>query len=188
MKKYIGEGARMIRELFKMARTKKAAIIFFDEIDAVGGVRFDDGGGGDHEVQRTMLEIVNQLDGFDARGNIKVIMATNRPDTLDPALMRPGRIDRKIEFGLPDLQGRAEIFKIFARTMAIKKNVRFELLARLCPNATGAEIRSVCTEAGMFAIRERRKAITEMDLIKAVEKVIKGYGKFSSTHKYLVYN
>ena len=188
VKKYIGEGARMIRELFKMARTKKAAIIFFDEIDAVGGVRFDDGGGGDHEVQRTMLEIVNQLDGFDARGNIKVIMATNRPDTLDPALMRPGRIDRKIEFGLPDLQGRAEIFKIFARTMAIKKNVRFELLARLCPNATGAEIRSVCTEAGMFAIRERRKAITEMDLIKAVEKVIKGYGKFSSTHKYLVYN
>lgn len=115
-------------------------------------------------------------------------MATNRPDTLDPALCRPGRIDRKIEFGLPDLEGRAHIFKINARTMAMDKNVRFELLARKCPNATGAEIRSVCTEAGMFAIRARRKTISEKDLLDAVEKVIKGYSKFSSTHKYLVYN
>ncbi len=188
VQKYIGEGARMVRELFQMARTKKAAIIFFDEIDAVGGARFDDGSGGDHEVQRTMLEIVNQLDGFDSRGNIKVIMATNRPDTLDPALMRPGRLDRKIEFGLPDLEGRTQIFKIFARTMAMERGIRFELLARLCPNATGAEIRSVCIEAGMFAIRARRKAINEKDLLDAVDKVIKGYAKFSSTHKYLVYN
>ena len=108
-----------------------------------------------------MLEIVNQLDGFDSRGNIKVIMATNRPDTLDPALCRPGRIDRKIEFGLPDLEGRAHIFKINAKTMAMDKNIRFELLARKCPNATGAEIRSVCTEAGMFAIRARRKSISK---------------------------
>lgn len=135
-----------------------------------------------------MLEIVNQLDGFDSRGNIKVIMATNRPDTLDPALCRPGRIDRKIEFGLPDLEGRAHIFKINAKTMAMDKNIRFELLARKCPNATGAEIRSVCTEAGMFAIRARRKSISEKDLLDAIEKVIKGYSKFSSTHKYLVYN
>ena len=188
VQKYIGEGARMVRELFAMARTKKAAIIFFDEVDAIGGARFDDGSGGEHEIQRTMLEIVNQLDGFESRGNIKVIMATNRPDTLDPALMRPGRIDRKVEFGLPDLAGRAHIFKILARTMAIDKNVRFELLARLCPNATGAEIRSVCTEAGMFAIRARRKSINEKDLLDAIDKVIKGYAKFSSTHKYLVYN
>lgn len=188
VQKYIGEGARMVRELFSMARTKKAAIIFFDEIDAIGGARFDDGSGGDHEVQRTMLEIVNQLDGFESRGNIKVIMATNRPDTLDPALMRPGRIDRKIEFGLPDLAGRTHIFKILARTMAMEKNIRFELLARLCPNATGAEIRSVCTEAGMFAIRARRKSINEKDLLDAIDKVIKGYAKFSSTHKYLIYN
>lgn len=188
VQKYIGEGARMVRELFDMARSKKAAIVFFDEIDAIGGARFDDGSGGDHEVQRTMLEIVNQLDGFDSRGNIKVIMATNRPDTLDPALMRPGRLDRKIEFSLPDLEGRTHIFKIFSRTMAMEKGIRFELLSRLCPNATGAEIRSVCTEAGMFAIRARRKAITEKDLLSAVDKVIKGYAKFSSTHKYLVYN
>lgn len=104
VQKYVGEGARLVRELFQMARTKKACILFIDEVDAIGGSRGDEGGHGDHEVQRTMLEIVNQLDGFDARGNIKVIMATNRPDTLDPALLRPGRIDRKIEFGLPDLE------------------------------------------------------------------------------------
>lgn len=188
VQKYVGEGARMVRELFQMARTKKACIIFFDEIDAVGGARFDDGAGGDNEVQRTMLEIVNQLDGFEARGNIKVIMATNRPDTLDPALLRPGRLDRKIEFGLPDLEGRAQIFKIHAKTMSMDKNIRFELLARLCPNATGADIRSVCTEAGMFAIRARRKVILEKDLLDAVDKVIKGYSKFSATHKYMVYN
>merc|ERR1712136_257225 len=109
VQKYVGEGARMVRELFEMARSKKACIIFFDEIDAIGGTRFDDGAGGDNEVQRTMLELINQLDGFDPRGNIKVLMATNRPDTLDPALMRPGRMDRKVEFGLPDLEGRAHI-------------------------------------------------------------------------------
>merc|ERR1712227_206384 len=105
-----------------MARTKKACIIFFDEIDAVGGARFDDGAGGDNEVQRTMLELINQLDGFDARGNIKVLMATNRPDTLDPALTRPGRLDRKIEFGLPDLAGRAHIFQIHSKTMSVEED------------------------------------------------------------------
>ncbi|XP_053414837.1 26S proteasome regulatory subunit 7-like [Nycticebus coucang] len=105
VQKYVGEGARMVRELFEMARTKKACLIFFDEIDAIGGARFDDGAGDDNEVQRTMLELINQLDGFDPPGNIKVLMATNRPDTLDPALMRPGRLDRKIEFSLPDLEG-----------------------------------------------------------------------------------
>jgi len=115
-------------------------------------------------------------------------MATNRPDTLDPALMRPGRLDRKVEFGLPDLEGRAHIFKIHARTMSMEKNIRFELLARLCPNSTGADIRSVCTEAGMFAIRGRRKAISEKDLLDAIDKVIKGYSKFSATGKYMVYN
>ncbi|EZG65404.1 26S proteasome regulatory subunit S10b-like AAA+ ATPase, partial [Gregarina niphandrodes] len=160
VQKYVGEGARMVRELFQLARSKKACILFIDEIDAIGGARGGSEGGGGHgdsEVQRTMLEIVNQLDGFDARGNIKVLMATNRPDTLDPALTRPGRLDRKIEFGLPDLEGRTHIFKIHARTMNMDKNIRFELLARLCPNTTGADIRSVCTEAGMFAIRGRRK-------------------------------
>lgn len=185
VQRYVGEGARMVREIFTLARTKKSCILFFDEIDAVGGARF---GEGDSEVQRTMLEIVNQLDGFDARGNVKVLMATNRPDTLDPALSRPGRLDRKIEFALPDLEGRVQIFKINAKSMAFDKDIRYELIARLCPNSTGADIRSVCTEAGMFAIRARRKSISEKDLLDAIDKVIKGYSKFSATSKYMVYN
>lgn len=185
VQRYVGEGARMVREIFQLARTKKSCIIFFDEIDAVGGARF---GEGDSEVQRTMLEIVNQLDGFESRGNVKVLMATNRPDTLDPALARPGRLDRKIEFGLPDLEGRVQIFKIHAKTMAFDKDIRFELVGRMCPNTTGADIRSVCCEAGMFAIRARRKAITEKDLVDAIDKVIKGYSKFSATQKYMVFN
>ncbi|KAF1743433.1 hypothetical protein MXB_5658 [Myxobolus squamalis] len=164
VQKYVGEGARMVRELFQLARTKKACIVFFDEIDAIGGARFDDGAGGDNEVQRTMLELINQLDGFDPRGNIKVLMATNRPDTLDPALTRPGRLDRKVEFGLPDEEGRAHIFRIHTKGMSIQPDIRFDLLSRLCPNNTGAEIRSVCTEAGMFAIRGRRKVIKILNI------------------------
>lgn len=187
VQRYVGEGARMVRELFQMARSKKACIIFFDEVDAIGGARVGEQNG-DNEVQRTMLEIVNQLDGFDARGNIKVLMATNRPDTLDPALIRPGRLDRRIEFGLPDLEGRSKIFKIHASKMNCDRVIRWDLLARLCPNATGAEIRSVCTEAGMFAIRERKKMVTEKHFLKAVTKVIKEYKKFSSTPSYMVYN
>lgn len=188
VQKYVGEGARMVRELFEMARTKKACIIFFDEVDAIGGARFDDGAGGDNEVQRTMLELITQLDGFDPRGNIKVMFATNRPNTLDPALLRPGRIDRKVEFSLPDLEGRANIFKIHAKSMSCERDIRWELISRMCPNATGAELRSVCTEAGMFAIRARRKVATEKDFLNAVEKVIKGNMKFSSTSRYMQYN
>jgi len=187
VQRYVGEGARMVRELFQLARTKKACILFIDEVDAIGGSRGGEDNS-DSEVQRTMLEIVNQLDGFEARGNVKILMATNRPDTLDPALLRPGRLDRKIEFGLPDLEGRTHIFKIHAKTMAMDRDIRFELLARLCPNTTGAELRSVCTEAGMYAIRARRKSISEKDLIDAINKVVKGYSKFSATPKYMVYN
>lgn len=186
VQKYVGEGARMVREIFSLARSKKACIIFFDEVDAFGGTRFGDGE--DNEVQRTMLELINQLDGFDNRGNIKVLMATNRPDTLDPALLRPGRLDRKIEFAVPDLEGRVKILEINARTMSVEKNIRFDLIARLCNGATGAELRSVCIEAGMFAIRERRKIATENDFFMAVEKVIKEGAKFSSTPRYLTYN
>lgn len=117
----------MVREIFALARTKRACIIFFDEIDAIGGSRFadDDDENNDSETQRTMLEIINQLDGFDSRGNIKVLMATNRPDTLDPALKRPGRLDRKIEFGLPDLAGRTHIFKIHTRSMSLERGIRY---------------------------------------------------------------
>ncbi|KAK9461500.1 P-loop containing nucleoside triphosphate hydrolase protein [Lipomyces oligophaga] len=188
VQKYVGEGARMVRELFEMARTRKACIIFFDEVDAIGGARFDDGAGGDNEVQRTMLELITQLDGFDPRGNIKVMFATNRPNTLDPALLRPGRIDRKVEFSLPDLEGRANILRIHAKSMSVDRDIRWELISRLCPNATGAELRSVCTEAGMFAIRARRKVTSEKDFLASVEKVIKSNLKFSSTSQYMQYN
>lgn len=186
VQRYVGEGARLVREIFQLARTKKAAIIFFDEIDAVGGSRGGDNG--NDEIQRTMLEMVNQMDGFDSRGNIKVIMATNRPDTLDPALTRPGRMDRKLEIGLPDLEGRTSILRIHSRSLSCEKDIRFELIARLCPNTTGADLRSVCTEAGMFAIRARRKTINEKDFFDSVNKVVKGQHKFSATAKYMAYN
>jgi 26S proteasome regulatory subunit T1 len=138
VQRYTGEGARMVRELFALARSKKTCIIFFDEVDAIGGARTSGGGeGSDEEVQRTMLQIVTELDGFESRGNIKVLMATNRPDTLDPALLRPGRLDRKVEFGLPDLEGRTHILKIHAKLMSVDRDIRYELLARLCPNTTG---------------------------------------------------
>mmetsp|Transcript_15573 Transcript_15573/g.22139 ORF Transcript_15573/g.22139 Transcript_15573/m.22139 type:complete len:463 (-) Transcript_15573:75-1463(-) len=189
VQKYVGEGARMVRELFTMARSKRACIIFFDEVDAIGGARSGgDDNGSDNEVQRTMLQIVTELDGFDARGNIKVLMATNRPDTLDPALLRPGRLDRKVEFGLPDLEGRGHILKIHSKRMNCDRDIRFELIARLCPNTTGAELHSVCTEAGMFSIRARRKSVSEKDFLDSVNKVVKGYKKFSATPKYMVYN
>jgi len=135
-----------------------------------------------------MLELITQLDGFDSRGNIKVMFATNRPSTLDPALMRPGRIDRKIEFSLPDLEGRANILRIHAKSMSVERDIRWELISRLCPNSTGAELRSVATEAGMFAIRARRKVATEKDFLAAVDKVIKGNLKFNSTAAYMQYN
>jgi 26S proteasome regulatory subunit T1 len=189
VRKYVGEGARMVRELFAMARTKRACIVFFDEIDAIGGARHGgDEEGGDNEVQRTMLQIATELDGFDARGNIKVLMATNRPDILDPSLVRPGRLDRKVEFSLPDLEGRKQILHIHCKSIRIDRDIRFELIARLCPNTTGADLRSVCTEAGMFCLRARRKTVSELDFLASVQKVIKGYKKFSSTPKYMVYN
>lgn len=189
VQRYVGEGARMVRELFSLARSKPSCIIFFDEVDAIGGSRAGgDDDNTDSEVQRTMLQIVTELDGFDARGNIKVLMATNRPDTLDPAMLRPGRLDRKVEFGLPDLQGRTHILKIHSKVISCDRGIRFELLARLCPNTTGAELSSVCREAGMYAIRSRRKSVSEKDFLDAINKVIKGYQKFSSTPKYMVYN
>ena len=187
VQKYIGEGARMVREIFQMARAEKSCIVFFDEVDAFATSRVD-AESAENEVQRTMLELITQLDGFDSRGNIKVLMATNRPDTLDPALLRPGRLDRKIEFGVPDLKGRETIFRIHTKEMKVEKNIRYELLARQCPNATGADICSVCTEAAIICIRSRRNIITEKDFLQSINKVIKGYAKFSATPSYMQYN
>lgn len=170
VQKYIGEGSRLVRELFVMAREHAPSIIFMDEIDSIGSTRMEKG---DSEVQRTMLELLNQLDGFESTKNIKVIMATNRIDILDPALLRPGRIDRKIEFPNPTLEARVEILKIHSRKMNLTKNMKLEPLAERLVGASGAEVKAVCTEAGMFALRERRVHVTQEDFEMAVSKVMK---------------
>eukprot|EP00586_Coscinodiscus_wailesii_P017278 CAMPEP_0172517364 /NCGR_PEP_ID=MMETSP1066-20121228/284585_1 /TAXON_ID=671091 /ORGANISM="Coscinodiscus wailesii, Strain CCMP2513" /LENGTH=418 /DNA_ID=CAMNT_0013299345 /DNA_START=118 /DNA_END=1371 /DNA_ORIENTATION=+ len=175
VQKYIGEGSRMVRELFVMAREAAPSIIFMDEIDSIGSSRMEGGGsgGGDSEVQRTMLELLNQLDGFEPAQNIKVIMATNRIDILDPALLRPGRIDRKIEFPNPNLENRISIMQIHSRKMNLLRNIDLKAIAEKMPNASGAECKAVCTEAGMFALRERRVHVTQEDFEMAVSKVMK---------------
>lgn len=172
VQKYIGEGAKMVRELFVMAREHAPSIIFMDEIDSIGGSR-QEGSKGDSEVQRTMLELLNQLDGFESTNQIKVIMATNRIDILDSALLRPGRIDRKIEFPHPNEDARTDILKIHSRKMNLMRGIDLKKIAAAMPGASGAETKAVCTEAGMFALRERRVHVTQEDFELAVSKVTK---------------
>ena len=175
VQKYIGEGARMVRELFVMARENEPAILFMDEVDSIGSARGGKGGGsggGDSEVQRTMLELLNQLDGFEASNKIKVIMATNRLDILDPALLRPGRIDRKIEFPNPTEDSRVDILKIHSRKMNLVRGIDLKSIASKMGGASGAESKAVCTEAGMYALRERRVHVTQEDFEMAVSKVM----------------
>ncbi|SCU95755.1 LAMI_0F03642g1_1 [Lachancea mirantina] len=169
--KYIGESARIIREMFAYAKEHEPCIIFMDEVDAIGGRRFSEGTSADREIQRTLMELLTQMDGFDNLGQTKVIMATNRPDTLDPALLRPGRLDRKIEINLPNETGRLEIFKI--HTAGVKKTGEFDFEAavKMSDGFNGADIRNCVTEAGFFAIRDDRDHITQDDLMKAVRKV-----------------
>lgn len=162
----------MVRELFVMARQHEPSIIFMDEIDSIGGARIE-GSRGDSEVQRTMLELLNQLDGFEATNKIKIIMATNRIDILDDALLRPGRIDRKIEFPNPNEEARLDILKIHSRKMNLMRGIDLAKIAKLMPGASGAESKAVCTEAGMFALRERRIHVTQEDFELAVAKVMK---------------
>eukprot|EP00878_Enallax_costatus_P001605 GHUV01001756.1.p1 GENE.GHUV01001756.1~~GHUV01001756.1.p1 ORF type:complete len:401 (+),score=76.24 GHUV01001756.1:252-1454(+) len=174
VQKYIGEGSRMVRELFVMAREHAPSIIFMDEVDSIGSARIENsGGGGDSEVQRTMLELLNQLDGFEASNKIKVLMATNRIDILDSALLRPGRIDRKIEFPNPPESARVDILKIHSRKMNLTRGIDLKKIADKMSGASGAELKACCTEAGMFALRERRVHVTQEDFEMAVAKVMK---------------
>ncbi|MGC9071371.1 MAG: proteasome-activating nucleotidase [Acidilobus sp.] len=168
--KFIGEGARIVREVFRLAREKNPSIIFIDEIDAIGARRVDMGTSGDREVQRTMLQLLAELDGFDPLEGVKVIAATNRIDLLDPALLRPGRFDRLIEVPLPDKKGRVEILKIHTRYMKLK-DVDLEEIAAMTDGFSGAELKAAVTEAGFFAIREGMKYVTQDHFIKAVDKV-----------------
>ncbi|KAK9373420.1 P-loop containing nucleoside triphosphate hydrolase protein [Lipomyces chichibuensis] len=172
VQKYIGEGSRMVRELFVMAREHAPSIIFMDEIDSIGSSRVEGSSGGDSEVQRTMLELLNQLDGFESTKNIKVIMATNRLDILDPALLRPGRIDRKIEFPPPTLEARTDILRIHSRSMNLTRGINLRRIAEKMNGCSGAEVKGVCTEAGMYALRERRIHVTQEDFELAVAKVL----------------
>lgn len=169
--KFIGESARVIREMFGYAKEHEPCIIFMDEIDAIGGRRFSEGTSADREIQRTLMELLNQLDGFDHLGKTKVIMATNRPDTLDPALMRPGRLDRKVFIPLPNATGRTEILKIHAKDINKDGEIDFESVAKLCENFNGADLRNVCTEAGMVAIRDERDFVRQDDFAKAARKL-----------------
>ncbi|EMG48669.1 RPT4 26S proteasome subunit RPT4 [Candida maltosa Xu316] len=169
--KYIGESARLIREMFAYAKEHEPCIIFMDEVDAIGGRRFSEGTSADREIQRTLMELLNQMDGFDTLGQTKIIMATNRPDTLDPALLRAGRLDRKIEIGLPNEAGRLEIFKIHTAKVAKHGEFDFEAAVKMSDGFNGADIRNVVTEAGFFAIRDDRDYILQNDLMKAVRKV-----------------
>ncbi|QOU22546.1 26S proteasome subunit rpt4 [Brettanomyces bruxellensis] len=170
--KYIGESARLVREMFSYAKEHEPCIIFMDEIDAIGGRRFSEGTSADREIQRTLMELLNQMDGFDALGQTKVIMATNRPDTLDPALLRAGRLDRKIEVPLPNEAGRLEIFKIHMSKVQKKGEIELETLVRMSDGFNGADIRNTITEAGFFAIREDRDYIIQSDMLKAVRKMV----------------
>ncbi|KAI9190085.1 26S proteasome subunit rpt4 [Blastocladiella emersonii ATCC 22665] len=169
--KYIGESARVIREMFGYAKEHEPCIIFMDEIDAIGGRRFSEGTSADREIQRTLMELLNQMDGFDYLGKTKIIMATNRPDTLDPALLRPGRLDRKIEIPLPNEIGRLEILKIHAAKINKHSEIDYEAVVKLSDGFNGADLRNVCTEAGMFAIRDERDYVVQEDFMKAVRKV-----------------
>lgn len=168
---FIGDGAKLVRDAFALAKEKQPAIIFIDELDAIGTKRFDSEKAGDREVQRTMLELLNQMDGFQPNAMIKVIAATNRVDILDPALLRSGRLDRKIEFPQPNEEARARILQIHSRKMNVNKDVNYEELARCTDDFNGAQLKAVCVEAGMIAMRREATELTHEDYMDAIIEV-----------------
>ena len=171
--KFLGEGARYVREVFELAREKTPAIIFIDEIDAIGTRRTESHTGGEREVHRTLMQLLSELDGFDQRGDVGIIAATNRQDILDEALLRPGRFDRTIEVPLPNKESRKDILKIHTKKMKIDEKLDFDKLSSLSEGLSGADLKAVCTEAGMFAIRSKRRKVIQKDFIEAIEKMMK---------------
>jgi proteasome regulatory subunit len=172
VQKYIGEGARLVRELFEMAREKAPSIIFIDELDAIGAKRLDSATSGDREVQRTLMQLLAEMDGFENRGDVKIIGATNRSDILDPALLRPGRFDRLIDIPLPNVEARVEIIKIHISAMNLAQEIDVAKIAKLTDGASGADIKAIAMEAGMFAIRADRESVRIADFDDAVRKVM----------------
>ena len=185
VRKFIGEGARIVREVFQLAREKTPSIIFIDEIDAIGSRRIDSEVSGDREVHRTMMQLLSEMDGFDPADNVKILAATNRPDILDPALLRPGRFDRLIEVPLPDKKGRLQILKIHTQNMNVQ-NVNLDAVAERAESASGADLKAICTEAGMFAIRDSRDHVEEEDFESACNKVLGSYEE-KDTEQGLIY-
>ncbi|MEY7848894.1 proteasome-activating nucleotidase [Natrarchaeobius sp. A-rgal3] len=171
VRKFIGEGSRLVRDLFEMAREREPAIIFIDEIDAIATTRTESKTSGDAEVQRTMMQLLSEMDGFEARGEIRIIAATNRFDMLDRAILRPGRFDRLIEVPEPDREGRERILEIHTRGMNVGDDIDFATLADDTEGYSGADIESLATEAGMFAIRNDRDEVHYEDFLEAVEKI-----------------
>lgn len=172
VQKYIGEGARLVRELFELAKTKSPAIIFIDELDAIGARRMDGATSGDREVQRTLMQILAEMDGFDARGEVKLIAATNRLDMLDPALLRPGRFDRVIEIPMPSREARESILKIHTAGMNLDEHVNLKLISDMAEGSSGADLKALSTEAGMYAIREERTTVYQSDFENAAVKIL----------------
>src|SRR3989338_8509387 len=170
VQKFIGEGAKLVKEMFELARSKSPSIVFIDEIDALAAMRVDLGTSGEREVNRTFMQLLSELDGFKPLDNVKIIGATNRIDILDPAIIRPGRLDRLIEVGMPDSEGREEVFKVHTRKMSLK-NVNLTQVVNLTEGFSGAEMKAICTEAGFFAIRDDREYVTQADFSQAVEKL-----------------
>ncbi|KAI5795424.1 26S protease regulatory subunit 6A [Peziza echinospora] len=168
---FIGDGAKLVRDCFALAKEKAPAIIFIDELDAVGTKRFDSEKSGDREVQRTMLELLNQLDGFSSDDRVKVLAATNRVDVLDPALLRSGRLDRKIEFPLPNEEARAGILRIHSRKMTVEEGVNWQELARSTDEFGGAQLKAVCVEAGMIALRSGKIKVGHEHYVDAIAEV-----------------
>ncbi len=171
--KFIGEGARIVREVFNLARKKAPSIIFIDEIDAIAAKRVDIGTSGEREVQRTLMQLLAELDGFDPLSGVSVIAATNRLDILDPAILRPGRFDRIVYIPPPDRKGRLEILQIHTRKMKLAPDVKLEKIAEMTEGATGADLKAIVIEAGYNAIRAGRRVVTFEDFVKAVEKVMR---------------
>jgi len=172
VQKYIGEGARMVRELFELAKEKSPSIIFIDEIDSIGAKRLDSITSGDREVQRTLVQLLAEMDGFDPRGNVRILAATNRPDILDPALLRPGRFDRIIKVPMPNAEARTEILKIHARRMNLSPDVDLKKIGQMTDDTSGADLSAIVMEAGMFAIRGNRDNVTNDDFTQAMQKVL----------------
>ncbi len=169
--KFVGEGAKLVREVFEMARKKAPSIIFIDEIDAIAAKRIDMGTSGEREIQRTLMQLLAEIDGFNPLDRVKIIAATNRIDILDPAILRPGRFDRLIEVPLPDAKGRIEIFKIYLSKMKVKDEINYQMISELTEGFSGADIKNACVEAGYMAIRENRNYIEEKDLLHAIEYI-----------------